>query len=317
MLVVALGVSAAAAWACGSDFGLTARYSGMGGAGLALANDAGAVDLNPAGLGMQSLPYGAYYDTGWGLRTAPLLGSGVGSYGQIAVTDRLSRGTADEGFNYAGFNSTRWGWGLSYGYRGSEDVHSNDLTLGGAYNFSRDLSLGLSWTNAYDTDTTGSDNKNVLNAGVLWQCPCSLHPSLALTVDGMGNNSKTLTNVGVAIPYNRYGGLAIDWDDCFCECNGHLNIGTEYWLGGPRPAWALRLGVENVDADHGDSRWTFGTGYRTRAWQFDFSLMQSRSEDHHSTGGTGGTGGELVGSDLTTSGHSHDDTIKATMSFGF
>ena len=305
LLVLALVLSAAGAWAQGA--GLTARYSAMGGAGLALANDAGALGLNPAGLGMQSLSY-LGNPSGWGAPVAPPAGQGYRSYSQIAVTDRLSDGGADNGLDYAGVNNTAWGWGLSYHHQDFADARSDDLAAGVSYDLKYNLSLGLAWHNEFSRAGDSSDSSNVFDAGAIWRCPCRYSPRVALTFDGMGTDSKLITNVCVALPYNASGGLLLDWDDVFCEYNGHLNIGTEYWLGA-RQNWAVRAGLANLDADHGNALWTAGAGYRSQAWQFDFSWMQAPDESSAPVDETRAA--------ALSSATNDNDTLKCTLSFGF
>jgi hypothetical protein len=278
MLALTLGLTATVAWAQDNTptlgFGVTSRYAGMGEAGLALANDAGALDLNPAGLAAQSTPYlapGACWNQAWGNDPAAaqhgMRGHMPGAPaptgpGQLTLTDELSSNQHADGFDYAGSGpGSPWGWGAVYHHRSFDGETDSNWSVGGAYNLvAQRLALGLAYNHTdqdyppYDYPFTGtgsyppsSESHDLWNAGLIYLDPVSWTsvPARWGAVVDAGNGIEPIWNVGVAVPFDTRGGLCADWVDVFNAYDSHLNLGAEYWLG-THDDWGLRLGLADL-----------------------------------------------------------------------
>ena len=282
LLVLTLGLSVAVAWGQISPtltVGTTARYSGMGEAGLALANDAGALDLNPAGLALQSTPYlapgsgapawGGPSPSGPALMTAQPGPGQSGMAGQVMASDELGSNLHYDAFHYAGFSQGQpFGWGAAYRHASYGGNDYSDWVIGGAWRAPSDrLSFGaayshvdLSYATTFgainsDADLAGgsSTSRDIFNGGLIYLEPVgwtSVPVRWGAVLD-VGTHFEPIWSAGVAVPVNNRGGLVADWVDVFNQYDSVLNLGAEYWLG-DRYNWAVRLGLADIGGNsHG------------------------------------------------------------------
>lgn len=273
--VVVLVMLATGAWAQGIG-AISPRASGMGGASIAVADDAAAWYQNPAGLAALGVPakegseYGndilfAYADmdemNGWGLtwsgwKPADNIGFGAG----YASADDL--GTAlGAGFG-AGLKDVPLSAGISVvALKADDHMH---LTQFGVDDDETILNLGALYRLAMGED------KDPLKIGV--------------TVTDVTDEFEVgpFWNIGLAWKPVSDLLLAVDFSDITDEMDmGTLiNAGAEYAFGSAKE-WRARVGV----MDNGDeSDFTFGAGYQAKQWRADFSYVDTEPEAMWSLG---------------------------------
>ena len=215
----------------------TARWAGMGGAGIAAANDAAAIDFNPANLPNMEL------DGVDGI--APLTWGGTATYGQGDFDDLSLKIGARS-------NQSNWGVGFSY-ERASNGWHDNIYTLG----FGANADTGSwSWGVSAARDEWSGNSETWVNVGLLFAIP---QPNGApIQVGAIASNileddsDPRFYNLGVAVPIGDRALLAADWWDINDEWWEHYNFGAEVNVA---PEWCVRLGRWDED-------WTGGVGFR-------------------------------------------------------
>ena len=255
-VVLLLGIASAGYcqwWYMGvmNDF-TTARWAGMGGAGIAAANDAAAIDFNPANL--------ANLDMIGVDGNASLSLGGTATYG----------GGGDDDISLKiGVRSENWGAGLSYERPSGSSWHDNIWGLGyGARLGSRGSSWGVSAMRDDNDCYCGSIHRRTwVNAGVLFALPRGVAPpiKIGLLVTDLleDDNSPRFYNVGVAVPVGEKLLLAADAWDLTDEWDGFFNFGAELAVG---PNYCVRAG--RLDTD-----WTVGAGYRKHKFSLDAAYI--------------------------------------------
>lgn len=268
--VVVLVVLATGAWAQGLGV-ISPRASGMGGASIAVADDAAAWYQNPAGLAALAVPakegseYGndillAYADmddmNAWGLtwsgwKPADNLGFGAGY------------GSADD-------IGTALGAGFGAGLK--------DVPLSAGLNV-----VALHADGHIDLAQLGeNDDETILNAGLLYRLamgedkdPLKIGVTVTDVTDEFGVGP--FWNIGLAWKPISDLLLAVDFNDVTDEIDDgetSINGGAEYAFGSDRE-WRARVGV----MDNGDeSDFTFGVGYQAKQWRADFSYVDTDPE---------------------------------------
>ncbi len=229
----------------------TARWAGMGGAGIAAANDAAAVQFNPA-----NLPRMQFDSADMG---GPLTWGGTATYGS-GHHDDLS---VNAGVVGAG---GKWGAGFSYERPSGSGWQDNIYGLGfGASADTGAWSWGVSATRDHE-QCCGT--WTWYNAGVLCAIP---QPSGAPITAGLlvtnileDDNNPRFYNVGVAVPVGERILLAADWWDITDEWWEHYNFGAEVAVA---PGWCVRGGRL-------DEKWTAGVGFRQGRWSLDAAFIE-------------------------------------------
>lgn len=246
LLVVALVVT------CAVVSANPARYWGMGGAGIATANDAGAVEYNPANLG--ALPF-APVASGYGYGAGPAMWNW-----DVAGTIELSGDMDYKAFDFATTNgnvgiggsweSADLGWALGFG------------TGIGETNWNWGLSL------AHMMDET------IFNAGLLYTMPQVDRPPLKLGLVAGDLTDKLELAVGAGIPLGDQGGvLALDATNLTGEGDVVFNAGVELPV-------AQNVVARAGMADLGDGSYlTLGLGYAGESWAVDAAWVDVDSPD--------------------------------------
>lgn len=276
LLAVTLLISTALAFEINGDgtpvdfakMGLTARYWGMGKAGLAGTNDAGGMLLNPASLGvarsfemtsmstkllgefnylMLNMVYPLEKDT-LGLS---LLMEDAGTITGSDELDQYGHPLQGENIeNYTRMLSLGYGRKLFFDnlYFGVVakllnkriafvDANSNSVDVGLIYKFNKFLSLGAALKNAAQSDYTYSNN--------------SADPE-HLKQDYVFGASLSLLDNNLLFSVDRHNDLDFI----------RTNFGAEYWL---LDTVAFRAGVEEKNT-------TLGIGFRYKSLQIDYAL---------------------------------------------
>jgi len=251
-----------------SKVAFSARQHGMGGAGIALADDTGGFILNPAGLaGVKAREFSSMssrfadsFDYLWlgYIHPAKIDVDTFGvsffteSFGSLSRTglDSFGRETSIGSFGAGDFMGT-----FSYGRKMSKELYSGlqlrytskqiddatgssfDLDIGSIYRVNQNLKLGVTYRNllgtgfAYNTtDTTVSHTPGYLAVGTAWEL-----------VD------KSLT-------------FAADYS--FSQIN-RLQLGAEYWI---NPSFAARGGWNQGTP-------SLGLGLRYGNFQVDYAML--------------------------------------------
>ena len=236
-----------------------ARQMGMGGVGVAAADDAGAINYNPANLASLNIapPAGQYdpYTRPWNWQLA----------GTAEVGGELDFWAA----HLAGSNPQS-NWGVGASFQSISESSSYDWWLAGA-----GAQLGGSnwqWgVSVMDADIYGGET--TFNVGLLHtrQLPAGPPLRVGLTVEDVTDelNVGPFFNVGVAYPLMVSGDqqllLAADLLDATDEINSIINVGMEFQ---PCANWAVRGGL--IDTDYA----TAGLGYKGGAWQVDVAWQE-------------------------------------------
>ncbi len=242
-----------------------ARQVGMGAVGVAAADDAGAINYNPANLASLNIapPAGMYsqydpYAKPWNW--------------QIAGTGEISGDLDFWGVHMAGTNSqSNWGVGASY-QSISPSSESHWWMVGtGARLGSSNWRWGVSMM---DADLYGG--RTTFNVGLLYtqQLPASPPLRIGLTAEDVSDELHVgpFFNVGIAYPLmvssNQQLLLAADLLDATDELSSIINVGVEFQ---PCANWAIRGGL--IDTDNA----TAGLGYNGGAWQVDVAWQEGPS----------------------------------------
>jgi len=242
-----------------------ARQMGMGGVGVAAADDAGAINYNPANLASLDIapPAGMYsqydpYARPWNW--------------QIAGTAEVSGDMDFWGAHLAGTNpQSNWGIGASY-QSVSPSSESNWWMVGtGAQLGSSNCQWGVS---VMDADLYGG--KTTFNVGLLYTQQLTTGPPLriGLTAEDVTDelNVGPFFNVGLAYPVmvsdDQQLLLAADLLDATNQMNSTINVGMEFR---PCANWAIRGGLINIDDS---SNTTAGLGYDGGSWRVDVAWQE-------------------------------------------
>lgn len=253
--VVVLVVLATGAWAQGIQM-ISPRAAGMGGAAIAVADDAAAWYQNPAGLAALSVPCkeGAEY--------------GNDVLFAFADTDEAN-----------GWELTWSGWkpadriGFGAGYASSDDIGTAFGAGFGASLKDVPLSAGI---NVMALDEDEGDSDTILNAGLLYRLDLggdSAPLKVGLTVVDVTDEFEVgpFWNIGLAWAATQDLLLAVDFNDVTDEMDQgtQFNAGAEYAFGSTKE-WRARAGVTD---DGEESDFTFGVGYQAKQWRADFAYV--------------------------------------------
>ena len=226
----------------------TARWAGMGGTGIAAANDAAAIDFNPA-----NLPHMQFDSVDMG---GPLTWGGTATYGGGDFDDMsLKIGTVS--------NEGNWGAGFSYERASDSGWHDTILSLGYGAICGPRSSWGISATR----DEMSGRSETWINAGALYAIPHSQGAPIkvGLIVSNIleDDNDPRFYNLGLAVPVGEKLLLAVDYWDITDKWSKQWNFGAELTVA---PEWRVRLG--QLDED-----WTGGAGYRKDKLSLDAAYI--------------------------------------------
>ena len=241
-----------------------ARQMGMGGVGVAAADDAGAINYNPANLASLNIgpPANGYdpYVSAWNW--------------QIAGTAEVG-GELDFWAAHLAGNDPQSNWGVGASYQSISPSGSYDWWLAGV-----GAQLGGSnwqWgVSVMDGDLYSGET--TFNVGLLYtqQLPAGPPLRVGLTVEDVTGEfyEGPFFNVGVAYPLRVSGDqqllLAADLLDATDEINSMINVGVEFQ---PCANWAIRGGL--IDTENA----TAGLGYDGGAWQVDLAWQEWPGSD--------------------------------------
>jgi len=233
----------------------TARWAGMGGAGIAAANDAAAIDFNPA-----NLPRMQFDSADMG---GPLSWGGTATYGGGRYDDlSVKVGVVGDG--------GQWGAGLGYERPSGSGWHDNIYGLGFGAMGGPTWNWGVSATR----DDWGSGRVTWYNVGVLCAIPqaqgAPIRVGLLVTNVMEEINHPRFYNLGVAVPVGERILLAADYWDITDEWESFLNFGAEVTVA---PEWCVRGGRR-------DESWTMGVGCRQGRLSLDAAYYVSHSGDN-------------------------------------
>lgn len=255
--VLVLVVLASGAWAQG--FGLfSPRASGMGGASIAVADDAAAWFQNPAGLAALAIPCKEGTEYG----------------------NDILFGFANNDENSA-WELTWSGWkpssnlGFGAGYANVEDV-DNVFGAGFGAGFADvPLSGGI---NVMSVDPEGDDSQTILNVGALYRLNLGEEVAplkIGMVVTDVTDEFDLGTFWGIGLAWNATKDLlvAVDFNDVTDELNEGVLVsgGAEYAFGSARE-WRVRAGAFD---DGDETNFTVGAGYQAQQWRADFSFVDT------------------------------------------
>jgi len=239
-----------------------ARQMGMGGVGVAAADDAGAINYNPANLASLNIapPTRGYdpYTRPWNW--------------QIAGTAEITGDLDFWGAHLVGTNpQSNWGVGASYQSISPSGSYDWWLAGTGAQLGGSNWQWGIS---VMDADLYGGET--TFNVGLLYtqQLPAGPPLRIGLTAEDVSDELYVgpFFNVGVAYPLRLSDDqqllLAADLLDATDEINSMINVGVEFQ---PCANWAIRAGMIDTDCA------TAGLGYNGGAWQMDVAWQESSS----------------------------------------
>jgi len=242
-------------------FGQTARYMAMGGAGIAAADDAGAVSLNPANLASLNIapPAGlsSSIEKPWDWQVA----------GSIEVGGDLDY----KALHLAGCNSqNKWGIGAAWQQMDVLGIVGVDLwSVGFGAEAGHRWSWGLSAQNL-DLELLGlSGSETLFSGGMLFEIP--IRNGSPIRIGLTATDLTDETNVG---PWFSIGAstmlaegvlLSADMVDVTDEIDSYLNIGLECGLSDNS---VLRAGLSDGDI-------TAGLGYDGGVWKLDVAWLES------------------------------------------
>jgi len=230
----------------------------MGGAGIAVADDAAAWFQNPAGLAALSVP----------VKEGTEYGNDV-LFGYANNDD-----TAAWGLTWSGWKpSDNIGFGAAYA--DAEDMGSMFGAGFGAGLKDVPLSAGI---NVMALNPDGGDDQTVLNLGVLYRLSLGKDSApLKIGVTGTDITDEfevgPFWNVGLAWKATKDLLLAVDFTDITDEMDAGQQIsgGAEFAFGDSKE-WRARAGV----MDNGDeSDFTVGVGYQAKQWRADFGYVDT------------------------------------------
>ena len=243
-------------WMGVMNAGTTARWAGMGGAGIAAANDAAAIDFNPANLANLEM-VGA--DTSGRMSWGGAATWGGGSFEDLSlkIGARSNQGDWGAGFSFERPSDSGWHdniWSLGYGAR---------LGSGGS-------SWGVSAIRDDEFCSCGNVHRNTwVNAGYLHALPQGVAPpiKIGLLITNLleDENDPRFFNLGVAVPVGEKLLLAADAWDVTDEWERFFNFGAELAVA---PDWCVRAGRMDTD-------WTVGAGYRKARLSLDVAFIRA------------------------------------------
>ncbi len=230
----------------------TARWAGMGGTGIAAANDAAAIDFNPA-----NLPNMEFDSVDMG---RPLAWGGTATYGGGDL-DELSLKIGAVG------NEGKWGAGFGY-----EDVGSSGNSNIWGLGYGAVCGPRWSWGVSATRDEWKWGTLTWINTGVLCNIPQPAAPPIkvGLIVSNIleDDGDSRLYNLGVAVPVGDRLLLAADAWDITEEWERFFNFGAEFAVA---QDWCVRAGQLNKD-------WTMGVGYRKARLSLDAAYLISEKD---------------------------------------
>jgi hypothetical protein len=285
-----------------ADVDLTgaSRYVGMGDCGIAAADDAAAVDFNPANLGvMKLLPNmpGRYWDAPGNTLDTKLVGAQIIGTGSIAGDDNEGAGyvgaqIVDEVHKKHGFAIGWKEFSLPTGsVSGAPDLAPRDeeISLGyGHEYYYQHWSWGCSFVHnniqrpelLIPAKTPGIPSifnhriTDSLQAGGLFWFPQPHTSPIRVGVvlqDLLDNNGGPLVNLGALVPVSPTVALATDWNDVFGQVMESVNVGAEWAF---QPAWRLRVGDQNLcQQAHTKDAPTAGVGWLFKKYRVDLAYV--------------------------------------------
>lgn len=249
VLTLLLMLSASAGYCL--EFGTTARYFGMGGAGIAASDDAGALDFNPANLASLETGEPADQYGYWGAQDGAWAWQGIGTFELSGDLDYMA-------INIAGLNELN-NWGLGVSFKDFDLFDEQVWTLGAGFRLGEGpYSVGASLVRL-----DNSVSETLFNIGGLYtmdrpgMLPIRIGATISDITDEIGG---PFFNVGAAIPLAEGRvKLAIDVLDITDEVDTLFNIGAEAALAN---GWIARVG--SLDGDL-----SLGAGYKYGKWNLD------------------------------------------------
>ncbi|MFP3903319.1 MAG: hypothetical protein ACLFWB_03645 [Armatimonadota bacterium] len=222
----------------------TSRYMALGGAGIALADDSGAIDLNPAGLGQLDIGLG------------DVMGMKPWNFEASATTD-IDGDMELHSLNIAG---TSTGSSLGVGGRYTDYDGDDDTWAVGFGNavVSSDMSWGVSVLD------DGADTS--FNAGGMWNLPDVLVDFRAGAVarDITGESADgPYFDVGASAGLGGLGTVAVDLLDITDESNSDFRAGIEYPLA---LGFTIRGGIQDRGLMSAGAGFELGTLHVDAAW---------------------------------------------------
>ncbi len=264
--------------------GAAARWLAQGGAGTAGADDAAAIDFNPANLAWfnESLAARGFAPTGkrW--------------VSELSATSEFSGGLDLWGGLYAGAPAAELGkrWGVSLGGTKTNLVpraplEARGVQLGGGYAWGH-WAAGLSVTRFHaegDVIPVGGVylpghfelTETKWNLGVSHSLPQEGKGPIRLgavarDVTGAIEDVGTTYCLGVSWPLSEGTTLNFDWTDMTNELQERLNFGLETRIG--RSPCRFRIGVMNFTEINGaDAIATVGLGHQVGRWSVDYAYL--------------------------------------------
>jgi len=259
-VVLLLGIASAGHcqwwWQGVMNLNTTARWAGMGATGIAAANDAAAIDFNPA-----NLPNMEFDSVDMG---GPLTWGGTATYGWGDRDDLgLKVGAVGDG--------GKWGAGLGYERPSDSGWHDDIYGLGFGARMSNP---GWTWGVSATRDDYDSYSYTWYNAGVLCSIPqpqgAPIKVGLIMSNILEDDNDPRFYSLGVAVPVGEKILLAADWWDITDEWWEHYNFGAEVAVA---PEWCVRVG--RLDED-----WTMGVGFRKARLHLDAACIKQEHDDN-------------------------------------
>lgn len=268
----------------GMVVGATARWLAQGGAGTAGANDAAAIDFNPANLAWFNESREDWGDEPWGKRWVS----------ELSGTSELSGGLDLWGVLYAGAPAAESGrqWGVSVGGTKTNLVpraplEARGIQVGGGHAWGRwAAGLGVIRFHAEgDVIPVGGTylpghfelTETKWNLGVSHSIPQEGKGPIRLgavarDITGAIEDVGTTYCLGVSWPLSEGTTLNFDWTDMTNELQERLNFGLETRIG--RSPCRFRIGVMNFTEINGaDAISTVGLGHQAGRWSVDYAYI--------------------------------------------
>jgi hypothetical protein len=245
-----VGLSAASA---------TARWMGMGGTGIAVANDEGAIDFNPANLATMHLG-------------APSSDDGTAWEGSLTWGDSAFNELSEK----LGVVKPSAGWGAAVSYEHASEAgyvdgelapqafegFTDDIVEAGyAHTVCHGLSVGASFI-----DWSGQDQSNLgaLYAFPLFNCLPPARVGLVWQNVFTQNDEPGILNGGLSLPVAPGLTVASDVYDITKDAFPFATVGAEYCM------------KDGVSLRAGDYRGEFaaGAGYKVNQWRWDVAYNE-------------------------------------------
>ena len=242
------------------------RYRGLGGAGMALADDAGAALMNPANLGALNISYEDQMkeERDWEFEVA----------GMMEVSGDLDIWSA----NFAASPIGRsWGVGGAYAELSPGPTDQESWTLGfGLSNTDGTWSAGISVTDWDYSNPPVSSDQRWVDLGVLYR---TKDVNWAVTAEDIGDerNIGTIFNVGVAWMLDERWTIVADILDITDEQDTGYAVGAEFT---PRYYWTYRAGF------YQGGNFALGLGYERNRWGLDAAWTQADGSNEVLVGGS-------------------------------